>query len=101
MAECISPLATRPLLYSDTLRGETTFRDDLWAVSTEELNAQERENAALRKRVEELEAALNKIAYAKSGYLDHPRTDINWPQSASVPALVEIAIAALSKPEAK
>lgn len=35
---CISPLATRPILYTDTLNGVQTCRDDLWAVTTEELN---------------------------------------------------------------
>ena len=29
----------RPVLYTDTVKGEQVCRDDLWAVSTEELNA--------------------------------------------------------------
>lgn len=36
--ECNSKLATRPLLYTDTIKGEQVFRDDMWAVTTEELN---------------------------------------------------------------
>ena len=36
--ECRSSLATRPILYTDGLKGEQVCRDDLWAVTTEELN---------------------------------------------------------------
>lgn len=36
---CRHPLATRPILYTDTVGGKQTMRDDLWAVTTEELNA--------------------------------------------------------------
>lgn len=36
---CVSPFATRPILYTDTVRGKEVHRDDLWAVTTEELNA--------------------------------------------------------------
>lgn len=37
---CISPLATRPILYTDTINGgQQAMRDDLWAVTTVELNA--------------------------------------------------------------
>lgn len=35
---CHSKLATRPILYTDTVGGKQTLRDDLWAVTTEELN---------------------------------------------------------------
>lgn len=35
---CISPLATRAVLYTDTVGGQQTCRDDLWAVTTDELN---------------------------------------------------------------
>lgn len=36
---CISPLSTRPVLYTDTIQGgNQAMRDDLWAVSTDELN---------------------------------------------------------------
>lgn len=40
MAEgiCRNPLATRPILYTDTIKGEQVCRDDLWALTTEELN---------------------------------------------------------------
>lgn len=40
---CISPLATRPVLYTDTVGGNQTCRDDLWAVTTEELNKAEQD----------------------------------------------------------
>lgn len=37
--QCVSPLATRPVLYTDTIMGgRQAMRDDLWAVTTEELN---------------------------------------------------------------
>ncbi len=39
--KCNSPLATRPILYTDIVNGEQTCCDDLWAVTTEELNALE------------------------------------------------------------
>ena len=51
---CQSPLATRPLLYTDTLGGKQTMRDDLWAVTTAELNEQERVIASLRAERNEL-----------------------------------------------
>lgn len=36
---CLSPLATRPVLYTDTIKGgQQALRDDLWAVTTDELN---------------------------------------------------------------
>jgi len=35
---CIHPLATRPVLYTDTVGGNQACRDDLWAVTTDELN---------------------------------------------------------------
>jgi hypothetical protein len=37
---CISQLATRPIMYTDTINGgQQAMRDDLWAVTTAELNA--------------------------------------------------------------
>lgn len=39
MTTCLHPLATRPILYTDSINGEQTCRDDLWAVTTDELNA--------------------------------------------------------------
>lgn len=36
---CRHPLATRPIQYTDSLGGVQTCRDDLWAVTTAELNA--------------------------------------------------------------
>lgn len=39
MKTCISPLAIRRVLYTDTINGgHQAMRDDLWAVSTDELN---------------------------------------------------------------
>jgi len=46
---CVSPLATRALLYRDTIKGEPVCRYDMWAVSTDELNALHREIIALRE----------------------------------------------------
>lgn len=37
-AVCLHPLATRPVFYTDSLAGKQVMRDDLWAVTTEELN---------------------------------------------------------------
>lgn len=40
MKTCISPLAIRRVLYTDTINGgNQAMRDDLWAVTTDELNA--------------------------------------------------------------
>lgn len=38
---CRSPLARTPILYTDTVQGKEVHRDDLWAVTTAELNALE------------------------------------------------------------
>ena len=35
---CYSKYATRPILYTDTIKGVQVCRDDMWAVTTEELN---------------------------------------------------------------
>lgn len=51
MAICKSDLAKRPLLYTDSIGGEQVCRDDIWAVTTEELNA-------ANERIRELEAEL-------------------------------------------
>jgi cell division protein FtsB len=67
MKTCISPLATRPILYTDTIKGgQQALRDDLWAVTTEELNELHRaaENAAavssiLNARIKRLEEQQN------------------------------------------
>lgn len=37
-ARCHSKYATRPIIYTDGVNGEQCCRDDLWAISTEELN---------------------------------------------------------------
>ena len=36
---CEDVLATRAIMYSDTINGVEVHRDDLWAVTTTELNA--------------------------------------------------------------
>lgn len=38
LTTCRSAYAKRPILYTDTVNGEQSMRDDLWAVSTAELN---------------------------------------------------------------
>ena len=38
MSICKHELATRPILYTDTIGGKQVLRDDMWAVTTEELN---------------------------------------------------------------
>uniref|UniRef100_A0A6M3LRX1 Uncharacterized protein n=1 Tax=viral metagenome TaxID=1070528 RepID=A0A6M3LRX1_9ZZZZ len=35
---CYSEYATRPILYTDTINGTQVSRDDMWAVTTAELN---------------------------------------------------------------
>ena len=44
-----SQYAKRPILYTDGVNGEQCCRDDLWAVSTAELNQQAEELAVLEK----------------------------------------------------
>lgn len=51
---CRHPLATRPIFYTDSIGGKQTFRDDLWAVTTTELNALISECRTLRERIEAL-----------------------------------------------
>jgi hypothetical protein len=41
-----------PVLYTDTIGGKQTMRDDLWAVTTKDLNAQSAELARLQGVVE-------------------------------------------------
>lgn len=48
MATCKSCLATRPLLYTDSIKGQQVCRDDMWAVTTEELNKLHEELEALK-----------------------------------------------------
>lgn len=55
MTTCISPLATRPILYTDELRGTRVERDDLWAVTTDELNTLQAERDELRAKLEALD----------------------------------------------
>lgn len=35
---CSHPLAIRPIFYTDSIGGKQVMRDDLWAVTTDELN---------------------------------------------------------------
>jgi len=55
MAECNSNLATQSLLYTDTIHGDQVLRDDLWVVSTSELNQNQRTIEAAMSRLEEIE----------------------------------------------
>ena len=57
MSECLDKLATGPIIYTDTIRGQQTHRDDLWAVSTDELNAVH----SLRERLARLEWAAKEV----------------------------------------
>lgn len=45
----------RPLLYTDTIDGKQVCRDDMWVLTTEELNAADAELTSLRALLEELE----------------------------------------------
>ena len=54
MAECNSNLATQSLLYTDTIHGDQVLRDDLWVVSTAELNKNQRTIDAAMSRLEEI-----------------------------------------------
>lgn len=56
--ECDSPLATRPIFYTDTIGDKQVLRDDLWAVTTEELNKIEIELSELRSRVRDYESPM-------------------------------------------
>lgn len=75
MKKCESGLAKSAILYTDTVGGKQTLRDDLWAVSTEELNAIEErlkaandylvkcnnpQSVATMEKIEELEVSLSK-----------------------------------------
>ena len=73
---CEDALATRPLLYSDTLGGKEVHRDDMWVVTTAELN----EVAILRQRLQAAESALREIKNGAlcrvDGACAHEGTDI-------------------------
>jgi len=60
MTKCSSVLATRPILYTDTVGNEQVCRDDLWAVTTDELNALKSAEPSARER--KLVEALQSIA---------------------------------------
>lgn len=73
MGLCKSELATRPLLYTDSIKGAQVCRDDMWAVTTEELNRQadrirelESELAALRQQQGEPAAWWKHVPYMES-----------------------------------
>jgi hypothetical protein len=58
---CISELATRPLLYTDTIGGKQISGDEYWAVTTNELNALQRELAEAKAENERLPAFLDRV----------------------------------------
>lgn len=55
---CYSKYATRPILYTDAIGGRQVCRDDMWAVTTEELNSLE--NSLTQDRVEMWEEMIKK-----------------------------------------
>lgn len=65
---CNSKLAIRPILYTDTVEGKQTHRDDLWAVSTSELNELEQRihTAEERARAEEKQRIIEIIKQQRS-----------------------------------
>lgn len=86
---CVSPLATRPVLYTDTLEGRQTCRDDLWAVTTDELNDLHRavQNAAtinsiLQAKVQRLESQQN--AHRPDFFLSGTRFKLNFSSRGNV-----------------
>ena len=52
---CDSDLAKRPIFYTDTVSDKQALRDDLWAVTTAELDAVESELKKLRALVRDYE----------------------------------------------
>lgn len=63
---CHSPYAKRPILYTDTVNGEQCCVDNLWAVSTEELN----ESARLQAECNKYEAEAIREVVAKAAIVD-------------------------------
>ncbi len=57
MGEMLLNVPCRPVLYTDTVGGEQTCRDDLWAVSTDDLNALREKLAAAERERDEAQAA--------------------------------------------
>ena len=51
-----APVPARPILYTDTVSGEQCCRDDMWAVTTAELNAISRAKQAAQPQVIERDA---------------------------------------------
>lgn len=84
MKTCISPLAIRRVLYTDTINGgHQAMRDDLWAVSTDELNdlhnkAQRAEtlNLILQQKINRLEMQQN--AHRPDFLLNGTRFKLNF-----------------------
>lgn len=58
---CHSPYSKRPILYTDTVNGEQCCVDNLWAVSTQELNESVEKIAELHAKVARLERQLEPL----------------------------------------
>ena len=67
---CHSPYAKRPILYTDTVDGEQCCVDNLWAVSTQELNEMKAERDAAV-------AQLDAVRLWAAGNLDDVGNDID------------------------
>lgn len=55
MDDLVKRLETMPILYTDSIKGQQTCRDDLWAITTEDIKAVR--DALSRSRGEALEEA--------------------------------------------
>ena len=64
--ECLSELATQPLLYTDTIHGDQVMRDDLWVVSTDELNENHNEITRLNAIIKENEDDAERYRYLRN-----------------------------------
>lgn len=58
---CESDLAKRMVMYTDTVGGEQTCRDDLWAVTTEELNGVHAELTHLRSESRDTDSYVSEL----------------------------------------
>jgi len=67
--------ALRAVLYTDTIAGNQVCRDDLWAVSTDELNAVHAELATLREENKQL----RKVAEEAERFRSALREDYTQP----------------------
>ena len=62
-------IPTQMILYTDTIDGKQTFRDDLWAVSTADLNALTHDKDLLReaeKIIKQMHAPLERLCTGKN-----------------------------------